>query len=71
MWYKFIKVQKIEGVASPERQRSALQRCGFVLGVVLSLDAARVLARVSVPGQLAVDVQQTVGHHGQLRIPAD
>lgn len=60
--------------ASPQRQGPPLQRCAFVLRLLLlavlgRLEAARVHVRVSLPGQLAVDIQQTVRHHRQPLIP--
>lgn len=57
------RIDKAVSWASPERQGSPLQRCAFVLmllAVVGGLEAARVQVRVSLPSQLAVDIQETV-----------
>lgn len=66
----------IQSWVSPQRQSSPLQRSALLLTLLLlaavgALEAAGVRLRVSLPGELAVDVQETVRHHRQLRIPAD
>lgn len=62
--------------ASPQWQGSPLQWGALLLGLLLlaaigTVGVAGIHVRVSLHGELAVDIQETLWHHCQLRIPAD